>query len=181
MRPDHGRIEIGATPKGGLRSDARPRGKDLLYKNHEAASISWAGRAQRQNHVMGLNPRRGDPVDRPGARRILRKPVEASKERASPADAFCTEAPCPRATTQAFWKCQPLLDTGPPADPGVFLKEIINIGQAGLRGQGDGFGDGFPYPSPGIWGCWGSGWRNSDHQARRDHRFRITLPPVLRK
>jgi hypothetical protein len=29
------------------------------------------------------------------ARRILRKPVEASKDRASPADAFCPEAPCP--------------------------------------------------------------------------------------
>jgi hypothetical protein len=33
--------------------------------------------------------------DRP----ILRKPVETSQERARPADAFCTEAPCPRATT----------------------------------------------------------------------------------
>jgi hypothetical protein len=31
---------MGATPKGGLRADARPGGKDLLGKNHEAASIS---------------------------------------------------------------------------------------------------------------------------------------------
>jgi hypothetical protein len=39
------RIAMGAVPKGGRRSDARPGGKDLLCKNHEAASISWAGRA----------------------------------------------------------------------------------------------------------------------------------------
>jgi len=31
------------------------------------------------------------------ARRILRKLVEASKKRASPADAFCPEGPYPRA------------------------------------------------------------------------------------
>jgi hypothetical protein len=42
------------------------------------------------------------------ARRILRKPAEASEKRAGPADAFCAEAPCPRATTQAFLKCQTL-------------------------------------------------------------------------
>jgi ribosomal protein L13E len=42
------------------------------------------------------------------ARRILRKPVEASKDRASPADAFCPEAPYPRATTQPSRKCRTL-------------------------------------------------------------------------
>ena len=53
-----------------------------------------------------LSPGRGDrPVAR-SARRILRKPVGASEERASPADAFCPEAPRPRATTEASRKCQ---------------------------------------------------------------------------
>jgi hypothetical protein len=57
----------------------------------------------------GSSPGRGArPVAR-SARRILRKPVEASKDRASPADAFYTEAPCPRATTQASRKCQTLI------------------------------------------------------------------------
>ncbi len=45
MRPDHGRIERGAT-KRWPRFGARPGGKDLLGKNHEAASISWTGRAK---------------------------------------------------------------------------------------------------------------------------------------
>ena len=59
--------------------------------------------------MKGFSPGRGDrPVAR-SARPILRKPVEASKERASPADAFCPEAPCPRATTQASRKCQTLI------------------------------------------------------------------------
>jgi hypothetical protein len=53
-------------------------------------------------------PVRGDrPVAR-SARRILRKPVEAPMKRASPADAFCAQAPYPRATTQASRKCQTL-------------------------------------------------------------------------
>jgi len=55
-----------------------------------------------------FSPGRGDrPVAR-SARRILRKSVEAFRKRASPADAFCAEAPCPRATTQASRKCQTL-------------------------------------------------------------------------
>ena len=50
-------------------------------------------------------PSRGDrPVAR-SARRTLWKPVEASEKRASPADAFSTQTPCPRATTQAVCKC----------------------------------------------------------------------------
>jgi hypothetical protein len=52
------------------------------------------------------SPCRNDRLVARSARRILRKLVEASKERASPADAFCPEAPCPRATTQASRKCQ---------------------------------------------------------------------------
>ena len=28
---------------------------------------------------------------------------------------------------------------------------------------------------------WGSGWRNSDHQARRDYGFLITFPPIILK
>src|SRR5512139_175498 len=56
--------------------------------------------------MKGFSPGRGNrPVART-ARRMLRKPVEASKERASPADAFYPEAPCPRPTTQAFRKCK---------------------------------------------------------------------------
>jgi len=43
------RIEMGTAPKGGLRSGARPGGKELLPKNHEAASISWTWRANRLN------------------------------------------------------------------------------------------------------------------------------------
>ena len=59
--------------------------------------------------MKGFSPGRGHrPVAR-SARPILRKPVDASKERASPADAFCPQAPCPRATTQASRKCQTLL------------------------------------------------------------------------
>jgi len=58
-----------------------------------------------------FSPGRGDrPVAR-SARRILRKPVEASRKRASPADAFCAQAPYPRATTQAPRKCQTLIVT----------------------------------------------------------------------
>ena len=49
--------------------------------------------------MKGSFPCRDDrPVAR-SARRILRKPLEASEKRASPADAFCAEAPCPRATS----------------------------------------------------------------------------------
>jgi hypothetical protein len=103
------RIAMGAVPKGGLRSDARPGGKDLLCRNHDAASISWAGRATKmRNADCGMrNGKRGKEFRVPHSefnnarsdRPILRKPVETSQERARPADAFCTEAPCPRATT----------------------------------------------------------------------------------
>jgi hypothetical protein len=69
-------------------------------------------------------PCRGDrPVAR-SARRMLRKPVQASKERANPADAFCPEAPCPRATTQASPNYQSATGESP-AEPGVYLNEII--------------------------------------------------------
>jgi hypothetical protein len=128
---------MGATPKGGLRADARPGGKELLGKNHEAASISWARRAMEMRNVeCGMrNEKKTKKFRIPhsefriwharSARRILRKPVEASKERASPADAFCPETPCPRATTQASRKFQTLID--PPAEPGVYLKEIMVV------------------------------------------------------
>ena len=48
MSPHHERVEM-APPKGDLRLDARLGGKELLGKNHEAASISWPGRANRLN------------------------------------------------------------------------------------------------------------------------------------
>jgi two-component system copper resistance phosphate regulon response regulator CusR len=68
---------------------------------------------------------RGDrPVAR-SARRLLRKPVEASEKRASPADAFCAQAPCPRATTQASRNCQSAAG-GPQPEPGFYLKEITD-------------------------------------------------------
>jgi hypothetical protein len=87
---------------------ARPGGKDLLGKNHEAASVSWTGRANPPNPPGKVfSPSRGDRPVAPSARRILRRPVNASRRRASPADAFYPEAPCPRATTQERRKCQP--------------------------------------------------------------------------
>jgi hypothetical protein len=82
-----------ALPKGGFRPNARPRSKDLLRKNHEAPSISWKGRAAIRTFDEDVLSCKGHrPVAR-SARRILRKPVEASKKRASPANAFCAEAP----------------------------------------------------------------------------------------
>jgi len=92
---------------GGSWLGARPGGKELPGKNHEAASVSWTGRANPPS-LSGevFPPDRGDHAKRvtgtPSARRILRKPVEASRRRASPADAFCPEAPCPRLTTEAL-------------------------------------------------------------------------------
>jgi len=68
---------------------AGPRSKRVTRKNHEAHSISWAGRAQRENHTLGLNPGRGDPVDRPRARLFLRKDGGISGVNFFPADAFC--------------------------------------------------------------------------------------------
>jgi hypothetical protein len=89
---------------------ARPGGKDLLGKNHEAASVSWTGRANPPNPPGKVfSSSRGDRPGATSARRILRKLVKASGKRASPADAFYPEAPCPRATTQERRKCQTLI------------------------------------------------------------------------
>jgi hypothetical protein len=67
---------------------------------------------------------RGDrPVAR-SARRRVRKPAKACRKRARPADAFCPEAPCPRATTKHSGNVNAVLDTEPPAEPGVYRKEI---------------------------------------------------------
>jgi len=78
---------MGAVPKGGLRSDARPGGKDLLCKNHEAASISWAGRATELRNVdCGMR------IEKENHK--IRNP----KSEIDWADAFCPEAPCPRVT-----------------------------------------------------------------------------------
>jgi hypothetical protein len=121
-----------APPEGGLRPGARPGGKDLLCKKHEAASIFMDQAGQPFEHPMkSFSPGRGDwPVAR-SARRMLRKPIEASRKRASPADAFCPEAPCPRATTQASRKCQ-YASGGPPAEPGFYLNEINSAPNGGL-------------------------------------------------
>jgi len=77
---------------------ARPGSKAIARKNHEAHSISWAGRAQRQNHILGLNPRRGDPMDRPRARLFLRKYERISGWNCFPTDAFSAQCPCFLAT-----------------------------------------------------------------------------------
>jgi hypothetical protein len=142
-------MEMGATPKGGLRSGARPGGKDLPGKNHEAASplksrralyLVWYRAGQPFEPPMkGFSPGRGDrtsasrstqrlspgsaepPVART-ARPIPRNPVEASWKMAHPADAFCPEAPCPRATTQASRKCQPRTRYGAPGIAGGLPK-----------------------------------------------------------
>jgi len=112
-----GGVKNSKSLKGGLWSGARPGGKDLLGKNHEAGQPF-----EPPMKVFSLC--RGDPpVARP-ARRILRKPVEASRKGASPADAFCPEAPCPRATTQESRKCQPRTQYGAPARVGDL---IINV------------------------------------------------------
>ena len=99
-----------APPKGGPRLGARPGGKKLPGNNHGGGFYSMDQAACPFQHPIKLSsPGRGDrPVAR-SARRILRKLVEASKERAHPADAFCPEAPCPQATTQAFQKSQTLI------------------------------------------------------------------------
>jgi hypothetical protein len=55
---------------------------------------------------------------------MLRKPIEASRKRASPADAFYPEAPCPRATTQASRKCQTLIV--PRQSRGFTLRKLSN-------------------------------------------------------
>jgi len=101
------------------RPGARPGGKDLLCKKHEAASIPWTGRAtkcgmpiaecgmKREAKNSEFHIPNSELGNARSARRILRKPIEASRNRANPADAFCAQAPCPRATTQASRKCQP--------------------------------------------------------------------------
>ena len=116
----------GAPPKGGPQLGARPGGKELLAKNHEAASVPWTGRANPPNSRWKVLSRgRGDrPVAR-SARRMLRNPVRASRRKASPADAFYPKAPCPRATTEASRDCQTFIVT--PAEPGVYLRTIIRI------------------------------------------------------
>ncbi len=58
--------------------------------------------------MKGFSPGRGDRPAARSARRMLRKPIEASRKGAS-ADASYPEAPCPRATTQASRKCQTLI------------------------------------------------------------------------
>ena len=69
--------------------------------------------------MKGSSPSKGDrrSTDRPASSCGSR--IEASKKRASPADAFCPEAPCPRATTQAPRKCQTLI--APPDIAGALL------------------------------------------------------------
>ncbi len=54
--------------------------------------------------MKGFTAGRGDRPLARSARRILRKSIEASKKRASPADAFCPEGPCPRATRKVILK-----------------------------------------------------------------------------
>jgi hypothetical protein len=98
-------------------SVARPGGKGIARRNHEAPLFPWNGRAKRLNQVFGSIPCRGDSAGRPRARRFLRKASEASRKRAHPTDAFCAQCPCPRATTQAFWKCRSATGDFPQTSP----------------------------------------------------------------
>jgi len=67
---------------------------------------------------------RGDRSVACSAPLIQRKQIEAPKERAHPADAFCPEGPCPRATTRTSRNFQSD-PAGPPAEPEVYQSEII--------------------------------------------------------
>ena len=58
--------------------------------------------------MKGFSPGRDDWLVARSARRILRKPIGIYMKRASPADAFRAQAPCPRATTEASRERQTL-------------------------------------------------------------------------
>jgi hypothetical protein len=62
--------------------------------------------------------------DPPAASRGSRS--KRPQKRASPADAFCTKAPCPRATTQASQNFQSATG-GPPAESGLYPRELFPI------------------------------------------------------
>ena len=117
----------------GLRFDVRPRGKDLFCKNHEAASTSWPRRANPPNLQSRCSLRvgaTGRSPDRPAASCGSRS--KPPRRRPARPMLFCTEGPCPQATTQASRKCQPRTRYGPPAEPGVYHNEIIRSFPKGL-------------------------------------------------
>jgi hypothetical protein len=57
-------------------------------------------------------------------------------------------------------------------------EEVKAISECGMRNAECGIKN---LACPQVFARWGSGWRNSDHQARRDKIFQITPPPILRK
>ena len=69
--------DIAGDMKDSLPSGARPGGKGIARRNHNAPLIPWAGRAKRLNQVLGSIPCRDDPAGSPKARCILRKLGEA--------------------------------------------------------------------------------------------------------
>ena len=115
----------GTPPKGGLRLGARPGGKDLLGKNHEAASISWTGRANRPDPPWkGFSPGRGDrPVARSPAPFCGTRPMTARKGPARPM-LFAQKvlAPGPQPSIPELSS-----SIGPPAVPGVYQNEIRRL------------------------------------------------------
>ena len=117
-------------PKGCLPSGTRPGSKGVARRNHEAPLIPWNGRANRSRDPLeSFGPNRRDHAKRVSvvqpARRLLRKSSGAPGKRAHPADAFCGQRPCPRATTQASRKCQSRHRRDPRQSRGFTLRKFF--------------------------------------------------------
>jgi hypothetical protein len=114
-------------PEGGLRKSARPGGKDLVGKTHEAPSIPWIGRANHSRpSVEVFSPGRGRPVGRPIG---PPHPAEADQNpwgKSSPTRCFLPTRSLPPGHNQASRNCQSAIRhrRRPPVEPGVFLTEI---------------------------------------------------------
>ena len=114
----------GGPPEGGLRKSARPGGKGLVGKNHEAPSTPWTGRANRSRPpVEVFSPGGGG---RPTGRPIgPPHPAEAGQspwEKGSPSRCFLRAMPFPPGHDPGIPDMSNLMS--PPAEPGVYLKEI---------------------------------------------------------
>ena len=81
---------------------------------------------------------------------------------------FCCEK-------EIFWRLPLKLSPWsflPPRDSALVLKPLNSILYSS---------DLFACSPSGLRACWGSDWKNLDHQARREQSFLITFPPVFRK
>jgi hypothetical protein len=108
------RIKMGAASKWPL-VGCQARGKNLLCKNYGRLRFSGPGeqfqcrmaKKEATNSTFPIPNSELDVVR--SARRILRKPAEASRKRAHPADAFCPESrqrQDPGPHPKAYRKCQ---------------------------------------------------------------------------